>query len=142
MKDIKRILLITCGTLCVIVGVLGILLPVVPPAPFLLLAAFCYARSSEPFYTWLVSNRWFGQYIRNYREGKGIPLKQKILTIVLLWLTIGYAALFVVPLWWVKLILLGIAGGVTLHLIRTKTFKPEGENPLKLPEYNIPEEPV
>ena len=141
MKDIKRILLVTCGTLCVIVGVLGIFLPVLPTTPFLLLAAFCYARSSERFYAWLVTHRWFGQYIRNYQEGKGLPLKQKILALVLLWLTSGYTALFVVPLWGVKLILSAIASGVTLHLLRTKTFKPEEGNPTRL-EYNIPEEPV
>lgn len=113
------------GTLCVALAILGMILPVLPTTPFLLLAAFCYARSSERFYRWLMTNRWFGAYIRNYREGRGIPLKQKVLTIVLLWLSIGYAALFVVSLWWGKIILLGIAGGVTFHLVTTKTFKPE-----------------
>lgn len=129
MNDLKRTLLVACGTLSVALGVIGIFFPVLPTTPFLLLAAVCYARSSERFYHWLLTNRWLGEYIRNYREGKGIPLKQKVLTIALLWLSIGYAALFVAPLWWVKLILFGIAAGVTFHLVRTKTYRPEPQAP-------------
>ena len=124
MKGLTRPLLIIGGTLCVALGVVGMFFPVLPTTPFLLLAAFFYARSSKRFYHWLMTNRWFGDYIRNYREGRGIPLKQKILTILLLWLTIGYAALFVMSLGWVKLILLGIAVGVTIHLIKVETLEP------------------
>ena len=142
VKGLTRTLLVAGGTLCVALGILGIFLPVLPTTPFLLLAAFCYARSSNRFHHWLMTNRWFGEYIRNYREGRGIPLKQKVLTILLLWLTIGYAAWFVVPPWWAKVILLGIAAGVTLHLIRTKTFKPEARNSGLLGEGEAPDESV
>ncbi len=128
MREVVRILLIAGGTFFVALGIVGVFLPVLPTTPFLLLAAICYARSSERFYYWLLTNRWCGEYIRNYREGRGIPLKQKVLTIVLLWLTIGYATLFVVSLWWIKLVLLGIAAGVTVHLVRIKTYKPEKES--------------
>jgi uncharacterized membrane protein YbaN (DUF454 family) len=132
VRGLTRTLMVAGGTLCVALGVLGIFMPVLPTTPFLLLAAFCYARSSDRFHHRLMTNRWFGDYIRNYREGRGIPLKQKVLTILLLWLTIGYAAWFVVPAWWAKAILLGIAAGVTGHLIRTKTFKPEARDPLRV----------
>ena len=132
MKDLlTRRLLIAGGTLCVALGVLGMFLPVLPTTPFLLLAAACYARSSRRFYHWLMTNRWCGEYIRNYREGKGIPLKQKVLTILVLWLTIGYTAWFVTSRWWVQLILLGIAVGVTVHLVKTKTFRPEPQAPIE-----------
>lgn len=141
MRDLKRTLLIACGTLSVALGVVGIFFPVLPTTPFLLLAAVCYARSSERFYHWLLTNHWLGEYIRNYREGRGIPLKQKVLTIALLWLSIGYAALFVVPLWWVKLILFGIATGVTIHLVRTKTYRPEAPAPRTPDEHPLPEQP-
>jgi uncharacterized membrane protein YbaN (DUF454 family) len=126
-RKIVRILLIASGTFFVALGVLGVFLPVLPTTPFLLLAAVCYARSSERFYHWLLTNRWCGEYIRNYREGRGIPLKQKVFAIMLLWLTIGYAALFVVSLWWIKLVLVGIVVGVTVHLVRIKTYKPEAK---------------
>lgn len=128
VKAIKRannILLIILGTLCVVLGTLGIFLPVLPTTPFLLLAAIYYGRSSKRFYHWLMNNRLFGEYIRNYRKGKGIPLKQKVITVLLLWLTIGSTAWLAVTLWWIRLILLGIAVCVTIHLVNIKTYKPE-----------------
>jgi len=126
---LTKILLMVGGTLCIALGILGMFVPVLPTTPFLLLAAYCYARSSERFYHWLITNRWCGEYIRNYREGRGIPLKQKWITIVLLWLTIGMSAWLMISLWWVKLVLLAIAVGVTIHLVKAKTFKPEPKIP-------------
>jgi uncharacterized protein len=125
LKSIRKNLLIGGGTLCVILAAVGIILPVLPTTPFLLLAAYFYARSSKKFYNWLLTNRWFGEYIRNYREGRGMPLNHKIISILLLWLTIIYAAWFVVDILWLKMILVGIAAGVTFHLVRVKTYKPE-----------------
>jgi uncharacterized membrane protein YbaN (DUF454 family) len=121
MKLPAKILLITCGTISVALGVLGLFLPLLPTTPFLLLAAACYARSSEKLYDWLLGNRWFGEYIRNYREGKGIPLKRTAFAIALLWLTIGYSAIVAVSLLWVRLVLLVIAVGVTVHLVSIST---------------------
>jgi uncharacterized membrane protein YbaN (DUF454 family) len=140
MKELIKKLLIVSGTLCVALAILGMFLPVLPTTPFLLLAAVCYARGSKRFYNWLMTNRWYGQYIRHYREGKGIPLKQKVFAILLLWLTIGYAV-WAVSLWWVQLILLAIAGGVTIHLTTIKTFKPEPQDPGLLGEYESTDEP-
>lgn len=118
-------MLIVLGTFCVVLGVLGMFLPVLPTTPLLLLAAVCYARSSERFYHRLMTNRWCGEYIRNYREGRGIPLKQKVLTILVLWLTIGSTVWLSASQWWVQWILLGIAVGVTIHLAKIKTYKPK-----------------
>lgn len=120
-----RLILIISGTLAVGLGILGIFLPVLPTTPFLLLAAACYARSSERFYSWLLNNPWFGEYIRNYREGKGVRLRHKLISITLLWLLISYSALFVVPHLWVKIILYLIAVAVTIHLLLIKTYKPD-----------------
>jgi uncharacterized membrane protein YbaN (DUF454 family) len=88
----------------------------------LLLAAFCYARSSKRFYGWLLTNRWFGEYLKNYREGRGIPLRQKILTILLLWLTIGFTVVHIISLLWIKIVLLGIAVAVSIHLFWIKSI--------------------
>ena len=125
LKEPIRTLLIVLGTLCVALGVLGMFLPLLPTTPFLLLAAVCYSRSSERFYRWLITNRWCGKYIRNYREGRGMPLRQKVLIILLLWLTIGSTAWLAVSQWWIRLTLLGIAIGVTIHLVRMKTYRPK-----------------
>lgn len=123
LKRPLRALLIVFGTLCVALGVIGMLFPVLPTTPFLLLAATCYARSSDRFYNWLITNRWCGAYIRNYREGRGIPLKQKAFTIVLLWLTIGCTVWLVNLHWWLRWMLIGIAVGVTIYLVKVKTYK-------------------
>ena len=124
MNKIKRIALMAGGTVAVALGVAGLFLPVLPTTPFLLLAAVCFSRSSKRFYDWLLSNRWCGAYIRNYREGRGITRRQKAIAILFLWLTIGYTAGFAVSLGWVRLVLLGIAAAVTLHLLWIKTFLP------------------
>ena len=73
MNKPVKILLITSGTFFIGVGLMGIFLPILPTTPFLLISAALYARSSTRFYNWLINNRIFGQYIKNYREGKGIP---------------------------------------------------------------------
>jgi uncharacterized membrane protein YbaN (DUF454 family) len=131
-------LLLLAGTLCVGLAVLGMFFPILPTTPFLLLAAFCYARSSRRFYHWLITNRWFGSYIRNYRAGLGIPLLQKMLTLALLWSSIGYAVGFVITAWWGRLVLLGIAAGVTVHLLRMKTFKPPVAPPESVTGESVP----
>ena len=139
MKKTKTILFLVCGSLCVLLAILGMFLPVLPTPPFLLLASFCFARSSTRVNKWLLSNRWFGEYIRNYREGRGISLIHKVITISLLWLTIGYAV-WVVSFWWLKLILFSVAVGVTYHLTRINTFKLSTPKPIQLGESNSHEE--
>ncbi len=121
-KSIKWIL-ITSGTILVGLGVLGIFMPLLPTTPFLLLATLCFARSSKRFYNWLLNNRWFGKYIRNYLDKKGIPLKAKIFTISLLWITILFSAIVVVSILFIRIILILIAIGVTIHILSIRTLK-------------------
>ena len=123
MRGFRKASLLTAGTLCVILAVIGVLVPVLPTTPFLLLAAACYARSSRRFYDWLIANRWLGPYLRHYREGRGLPLAQKAVVILLLWLSIGYAVWFVVSPWWLRSVLLAVAVGVTIHLATIKTYR-------------------
>ena len=87
-------LLVAAGSLCVGLGILGILLPVLPTTPFLLLAAACYVRSSRRLYDWLLAHKWAGTYIRNYCEGRGMPLRAKVFSIALLWITLAWSASF------------------------------------------------
>lgn len=118
-KPIK-VLLIATGTFFIGLGIVGIFVPVLPTTPFLLISATLYAKSSKSFYNWLVNNKILGRYIKNYREGKGIPLKLKIITIALLWITIGCSAIFAIDIFWVRVMLVIIAIGVTIHIIRIK----------------------
>jgi len=106
-----------------LLGAVGIFFPVLPTTPFLLLSAACYARSSVRLHSWLLNTRIFGSYIRDYQEGRGVSLRHKIAALVLLWLSIGYAAGFAVSRTWLRILLLGIAAGVTIHLCKLKTRK-------------------
>lgn len=74
---------------------------------------------------WMLNNRWFGNYIRNYKEGKGISLRAKAVTLSLLWVVIGYSALFMVNVIIVQIFLFIIAIGVSIHIITIPTFKSE-----------------
>src|SRR5690349_13464177 len=121
MRRIGKSLWVIGGTLCTCLVILGIFFPILPTTPFLLLAAYCYGRGSERFYGWLVHRSPFGTYIRNYRERRGIPLKQKVMSIIFLWLTIGFAIGFTATTWWVQAFLVGIAVGVTIYLSRIRT---------------------
>lgn len=112
----KRRLLVGAGTLCAGIGIVGIFVPILPTTPFLLLAAACYMRSSERFYRWLTNNRIFGAYVRNYVEGRGMPIRIKAFTILLLWLTIGLTIAFAVNNIVVRIVLLCVAVGVTTHI--------------------------
>ncbi len=115
--------LISAGTFFVVLGFLGILIPLLPTTPFLLLAAACYARGSRRFYDWLLNNRLFGKYIKDSIAGRAISFRTKVLSISLLWLTIGYSTLFVMPLFFGKIVLVFIAVTVTIHILKIKTLE-------------------
>ena len=119
---VKKIFLTAAGILCVVLGVAGIFLPLLPTTPFFLLAAACFFRSSEHLYAWLLNHKFIGKRIRYYREYKAISLRSKIFSLALLWLTIGYAIFFVVRPAWLKALLLLIAAGVSIHLVRFRTL--------------------
>jgi len=122
-SKLSRLALLLAGNFFVAFGILGIFLPLLPTTPFLLLAAACYIRSSERFYNWLMNNKWLGNYIKNYREKKSIPLKVKVLSLSFLWLTIGYSVFFVVNIFLIRVILILIAIGVTIHVLSIRTLK-------------------
>jgi hypothetical protein len=113
----RRLLLIAGGFISVGLGIIGVVLPILPTTPFLLLAAFCFARSSERFHRWLLSNRVFGAYIRGYIEGLGISIRAKVVVISLLWITILVSVFVFVEPVLLRVLLLLIAGAVTTHVI-------------------------
>lgn len=125
--DIRKPFLIFAGTVCVGLGVLGMFLPLMPTTVFLLMAAYCYSRSSDRFHTWLLTNRLFGSYIRNYKAGKGITARQKVITLLTLWISIGVSVWMLDYRFWVTLLLAAIAIAVTVHVFWIKTHRLETE---------------
>jgi uncharacterized membrane protein YbaN (DUF454 family) len=125
-----RTLWLVAGTICVVLGAIGIVLPILPTTPFLLAAAACYCKSSERMYRWLLNNKWFGEYIRNYKEGRGLTKKTKITALTVLWITIGFSTVFILhrllPVQLVlpmQLIMIAVAIAVSIHLLRLPTFR-------------------
>ena len=118
-----RGVLIVVGWISLGLGLIGIFLPLLPTTPFLLLAAACFVRSSERFYRLLMNNKRFGPYIRNYREGKGLPFKLKALAITFLWASILTSMYFFLENIYLHLILLIIAVTVSVHILWIPTMK-------------------
>lgn len=130
-KKLSHTLLIVIGSIAVIIGITGIIVPLLPTTPFLLLAAVCYGRSSRRLYTWLLTNRWCGRYIRSYQEGRGVSARIKGLTLILLWLTILFSVFYVVDNTIIKVLLLLIAVSVTAHILMLRTPRSGGHRPSK-----------
>ena len=122
---LRKGLLISAGVLSVGLATAGIFLPLLPTTPFLLLAAACFIRGSDRLYQWLITHKWFGPYIKNYREHKAITKRAKVMILLLLWGTLGYTAIGVISALAARVLLLLIGVGVTLHVLSLKTLTPE-----------------
>ena len=115
-----RYLYIALGTFSLVMGIIGIFLPVLPTTPLLLLTAYCYYRGSERMYGWLMNHPLFGKHIRNFRENRIIPRKVKTCTLLLLWASLLFCAYILSPIW-LKCLMIGIAIGVTWHILSYKS---------------------
>ena len=111
------------GTFSLFIGLIGIIVPLLPTTPFLLLSAACYARGSERIYQRFINIRWIGENIKNYHEGKGISKNGKIFSISFLWITILISISIMWSLLLVKVLLFLIAVIVTVHIISLKTMR-------------------
>ena len=118
-SGIMKAVLFVCGTLCVALGVIGIFLPLMPTTVFLLLAAACYARSSDRFHQKLVQHPWLGPYLQRH----GLTVRQKATILAVLWVGLITTSVWTVQVLWLR-ILLGVIGlSVTLHVVRLPAFR-------------------
>jgi uncharacterized membrane protein YbaN (DUF454 family) len=122
VRPVRRAALLICGTLSLALGVIGIFVPLLPTTCFLLVAAWCYARSSQRLYDRLMRARWIGNYLRRYRDERAIPIHVKVASLVMMWITIGYSVA-VFPNIAVRVALLVTAVAVTWHLYRLPPAK-------------------
>ena len=120
---LKRRFFIIVGTISIGIGIIGIIVPVLPTTPFLLLAAICYMRGSQRLYNALLCNRFIGSYVRNYLEGRGMSLKMKIWTLSLLWAAIICTAVLATDSLIIRIILAVVLIGVTIHIFLIRTAK-------------------
>ena len=119
---IKNLVFTVLGIILLVLGAIGIALPVMPTTPFVLLAAICFSAGNKKFENWLRRNRYFGPYIENYRTGQGVGRAHKIISIVFVWTGLSISIAVVQTLWvTIMLIIIGIC--VTIHLLMIKTKK-------------------
>ncbi len=118
-----RYLLLILGYVCVGLGVLGIFLPILPTTPFLLLASYLFYRSSLRAQQWLLGNKYLGAYITDFQIHKSIPLRVKVYSISMLWITILLSTFVVLDKWWLRIMLIAIATAVTIHILSFRTKK-------------------
>lgn len=120
-----RLLFTILGTLFLLIGILGIVLPLLPATPFLLLASACYVRGSHTLHRWLMRNTYLGTYITTIKEHRGMPLKAKLLTIAALWASLLFS-LSRVDSWLLDATLLMVGIGVTALIVRLRTVGQSG----------------
>lgn len=117
-----KILLTALGLLSLGLGVLGIFLPVLPTTPLLLLAAALFLRGNRNLYDWLLNHPELGPYIRNFMEHKAIPLRVKVISVSLVWITLINSAIFVAEHWAFRLFFILLATAITVHILSYKTI--------------------
>ena len=125
----RKALLVVAGVASVALATIGIVVPLLPTTPLLLLAAACFIRSSDRLYEWLINHRLFGSYVRNYREHRAATWQTKAFTLILLWIVVGYSGIVVFNSWIVRVILLAIAVAVTVHVLSLGTMPRKHNSP-------------
>lgn len=116
MKCLARWIWLLLGALAVALGIVGAFLPLLPTTPFMILAAYCFARSSPRAHAWLLNNRWFGQQVRDYYAGKGISVRIKLISVSMVTFSWVYVLMTADALW-AKLIMTGIWLAVSGYLL-------------------------
>ena len=116
-------LLVFFGLISLGLAILGIFLPVLPTTPLLLLSAALFLRSHKGLYDWLMNHPKLGPYIQNFMIHKAIPLKVKVLSVSMVWITLLNSAIFVAEHWAFRLFFILLAIGITIHILSYKTLK-------------------
>lgn len=118
-----RIFMIISGFLFLGLGILGIFLPILPTTPLLLLAAALFLRSDMRLYDWLLNHKRLGPYIQNFMVHKSIPLKIKIISVSMVWITLLNCAFFIAEHWAFRLFFIVLASAITIHILSYKTLR-------------------
>lgn len=123
MSSIIRYVYVVLGIIFCVLGVIGIFVPLLPTTPFLLLSAALFFRSSPRLYHLLLNHPHLGPYIRNFREHKAIPLRIKIISVSLVWLTILHAVFFLLDYWILEILLLILAVCISVYILHFRTLR-------------------
>ena len=119
-SGLSRFLWLILGLLFVAIGLIGVVVPGLPTTPLMILAAACFAKSSQRFYDWVIANKMFGHHVKNYREGRGIPARSKRAIIPVLWIFVLFAVFVGIPggLFYAKIAIMILAVIGTAFILR------------------------
>jgi len=120
-RTYTRYVLLGCGWGALGLGTLGMFVPVLPTAPFVLLAAACFMRSSERLHRWLVEHPTFGSHIEDYLAGKGLRRRTKVVALATLWGSVTLSVALFIPLLAVDAVVIVVAAAVTVYIVRLPT---------------------
>tara|TARA_B100000678_G_C18114645_1_gene464125 strand:- start:188 stop:595 length:408 start_codon:yes stop_codon:yes gene_type:complete len=96
-NKLSRVFWFSLGVIFTGIGLIGIVVPGLPTTPLMILAAACFAKSSQRFYDWIINNRMFGEHVKNYREGNGIPKRSKPVILGTMWTFVLFAVFIAIP---------------------------------------------
>ncbi|MEG1945435.1 MAG: YbaN family protein [Oscillospiraceae bacterium] len=116
---IRVIILLICGFLSLLIGSIGLVLPILPTTPFVLVSAACFAGSSPRLHKKLLCNKYFGEFVENYQNKTGVTRAVKVRGLVFLWVTLSVSAL-IFSATHVRLILLAVGICVSIHIFLLK----------------------
>jgi uncharacterized membrane protein YbaN (DUF454 family) len=122
-RNMMRGIYIVVGTIALVIGAIGLFLPIIPTTPLVILAAACYYRGSDRLHNWILSSRWFGETVKNYQEGRGLNRDTKVRAISMMWAMILISAGFFVSNLFVRVAIICVAIGVTVYLVRLPTLE-------------------
>ncbi|CAG2138963.1 hypothetical protein LMG31506_02041 [Cupriavidus yeoncheonensis] len=125
-QRLLRALWVTLGATSLLLGIIGIFLPVLPTTPFVLLAAGCFARGSERFHGWLLEHPRFGPLVSDWQRHHSIPLRAKCLALVMMWTSMGATAWFMRGRPLASAALIACAAAVSIWMLRLPTRAPGG----------------
>ena len=121
-KSFWKIFLYFFGLLFLVLGILGIFIPLLPTTPFLLLAATAFMHTDRKIYIWMFRNQFFGKQLSAYVKDKSVSLSLKISSLMFLSLTLGYSIIFVIDVLWLRIFLTFVGISVAIHIIKLKTL--------------------
>lgn len=117
----KKFILIIIGSVSLVLGSLGVIIPLLPTTPFLLLSLACFVKSNKKLYLFILNNKYLAPYVADYMSGNGIPKKAKQRAILLIWITIGFSVVFIIKATILRVMLLVIASIVSLYIWTRET---------------------
>ena len=127
MKNLKKKLYIAFGFLAVALAIVGVFIPGLPTVPFLLVALFCFERSSKKYHDMIMNNKYFGPVLQDYYSGKGLTPSVKIKAI--LFLSCGMIfSIYKIQNLYARIALAIVWLGVAIHIILLKTKKTKNKS--------------